>query len=56
MKRVKGLWEDNAKIYCNVCNKSVDKFVETLVVEDNVFCLHCNNWLCGVIDAWGEIN
>ncbi len=54
-KKPKGIHQDEAELYCNKCNKNVSKHNETLVMDDNVYCIFCDNWLCGKYDAFGEI-
>jgi hypothetical protein len=44
------------KLFCNRCNRWRDKFTETLVLEDEVHCLICDNWLCGIYDAFGDLS
>ena len=51
----KGLWEESKTLWCNKCRKQIDKHNETLEIENNIHCIHCNNWICGFTDAFGEI-
>ena len=39
------------RLFCNRCNRHVDKFSETLVIDGEVHCLSDWNWLCGEYDA-----
>jgi hypothetical protein len=43
------------KLSCNRCIKDIDKFTETLLIEGEVHCIFCDNWLCGEYDAFGNI-
>ena len=49
----KGLWEESKTIWCNCCQKHDNKHTETQEIDNNIYCLKCNNWLCGFFDAWG---
>lgn len=51
----KGIHEDRPDLFCNRCLKYVDKFVGTMLLEEDVHCL-CGNWLCGFRDAFGDID
>ena len=44
-----------AKLCCNRCNKDVHKHHETIVKEEEVYCIYCDNWLCGEYDAFGDV-
>lgn len=41
-------------LFCNKCDHNIDKFAETLVIEGNVYCIFCDNWICGEEDAFGS--
>lgn len=51
----KGIHQDKEEIFCNRCSRYMDKLTETMVLEDEVYCLTCNNWLCGFFDAFGDV-
>lgn len=51
----KGLHEDKDTLFCNVCSVDVDKWIGTQVINEEVYCLRCNNWLCGEFDCFGEL-
>jgi hypothetical protein len=44
---------DKKELFCNRCNKYIDKFTGTLVINNETHCLYCGNWLCGCYDAFG---
>ena len=44
------------KLWCNRCNRWVDKYTETLVMDDEVSCLICDNWLAGEWDCFGDVS
>ena len=44
------------KLWCNRCLRYIDKFSETLVLDNEVYCLICDNWLCGSYDAFGDLS
>ncbi len=44
---------DKTELFCNACNKNVDKFLGTVQVEQEIHCF-CGNWLCGKYDAFGD--
>lgn len=57
----KGLHWDKKKLWCNRCNRNVNKWTETILysmpIQENpdnqdVFCIFCENWLCGEEDAF----
>jgi len=52
---VKGIHENKKELFCNRCQRYVDKFTGTIVMEEEVHCL-CGNWLCGFFDAFGDVS
>lgn len=46
---------DKLELFCNRCNKYVNKFIETTIIDNEVYCLHCDNWLSGEEDCFGCI-
>ncbi len=36
-------------------NRLIHKHRETNVYDENVYCIHCGNWLCGEYDAFGNL-
>jgi len=52
----KGLWEESTTLWCNQCQKMVNKFTGTIEIEDNIYCIHCNNWLTTTEEAFGYRN
>jgi len=44
------------ELFCNRCNKYVDKHCGTILIEEELHCLECYNWLCGQWDAFGVIS
>ena len=52
----KPLHLDKKTLFCNRCLRYMDKFTETLVLDDEVYCLFCDNWLCGKFDAFGDLS
>ena len=45
--------EDKNELFCNRCEKYLNKHSETLVLNDEVHCIYCENWLCGLYDGFG---
>jgi len=50
---VKYLYKFNDKLYCNRCKKMIDKYLETIVVDGQVMCIYCDNWITTEFDAFG---
>ena len=46
---------DKRELFCNRCNKNINKCTETYLQEEEVHCVHCHNWLCGEYDAFGDL-
>jgi hypothetical protein len=40
-------------LYCNRCQKYIDKFSDTILIDNEIHCLYCENWLCGFNDCFG---
>jgi hypothetical protein len=47
---------NTVSLFCNRCNRWVDKYRQTLVIDGEVHCLKDLNWLCGEYDAFGNQN
>ena len=45
---------DKEVLFCNKCNKDIDRIAGTLVCHNEVYCRYCNNWICGERDAFGK--
>lgn len=45
-----------AELFCNRCEKYVNKWTGTIIVDGQVVCLCCGNWLCGEYDAFGVLD
>lgn len=47
-------WIHHVKLWCNKCENWIDKKYQTYVMDNDVHCLQCSNWLCGYKDAFGD--
>jgi hypothetical protein len=42
------------ELFCNQCQRYVSKHDGTFLLDEEVHCLACENWLCGFYDAFGH--
>lgn len=49
------LYEFNDFLYCNRCKRMINKYAETIVVDEQVMCMFCDNWITTEYDAFGRI-
>lgn len=40
-------------IYCNKCNKDLNKYIDLLAFDDQLHCMYCENWITTLFDAFG---
>lgn len=46
---------DKLELFCNRCLKYINKYTHTYLLDNDLHCLNCHNWLCGEKDAFGDI-
>ena len=47
------LYENIDDLFCNKCNRNINKYTEMLNIESQMYCIYCDNWITPFYDAFG---